>query len=165
MESILNVFYLQWVALKTLLEKHFKSSTWMVSSCGKCHKLWILLPDCLRPRGLITFVPTEFKELVESSKGHWQGQIRPVLIIAEYNFPDSLTAIKTWEKSKGGMRRWQNIYFITLSLSLCNTILIVIWLRINFEIRQEFNSYKIKYSILIFKANNGHWDNLTFCIR
>ena len=65
-------------------------------------KLRIVLPDCPRPRILIKFLPTEFIELAESLYGRVQGQIRPVLIIAEYNFPDSLTAIRkrAWEGIK-----------------------------------------------------------------
>ena len=68
-------------------------------------KLRILLPDCPRPRILIKFLPTEFIELAESLYGRVQGQIRPVLIIAEYNFPDSLTAIKHGKRALGGMKR------------------------------------------------------------
>ena len=66
----------------------------------------ILLPDCLWLEGLKRLSPTAFKELAESPSGCMQGQIRPVLIIAEYNFPDSLTAIKRGKRAtKGGMKR------------------------------------------------------------
>ena len=75
---------------------------------GKCHKSFgsSLPDDCPRSCSytpiLIKFEPTEFIELAESLYGRVQGQIRPVLIIAEYNFPDSLTAIRkrAWEGIK-----------------------------------------------------------------
>ena len=77
---------------------------------GKCHKSFgsSLPDDCPRPRILNKFLPTEFIELAESLYGRVQGQIRPVLIIAEYNFPVSLTAIRKerWEGMKRGQQEF-----------------------------------------------------------
>ena len=83
------------------------------------------LPGCVRLDVLKESLPTVNKESAESSSGRTQGQIRPVLIIAEYNFPDSLTAIKNM--GKGGrdekMTRFNRLYFVHDN-KLCHTIFI-----------------------------------------